>query len=411
MPKKIPPLSDVSCRTLRYDEAADKVRRIRDGEGLYLEALASGRKVWRLEYRTSKGTKTRATLTSDYGKPGGSLSDARLWRDELRAQISNGTDPNKKRKNQQAIENGSALFDSAADEWLKHKSAGWAATTEKKVTGIVRRVLRPSLGKLLLDEITPADIQDVLQPYDDDGRTETAHSGREYASAIFRRAMLRGVTDKDPAQPVQNHLRPNHNTNFAHFTDPKDIGRFMRAIDGYDGVPSVVYSLRILPRVFTRPSELRLARWEEFDLKSSLWTVPAERMKERRELRDHMVPLSRQVVGLLEELSDYSPPEPKQLLFPSVRTNDKPISDNTVRTALRIMGFPKEQIVPHGLRHTASTQLNELGWEAQVIERQLAHRDSNKIRGIYNKAEYWSTRVEMMQSWSDYLDELKERKQ
>ena len=121
--------------------------------------------------------------------------------------------------------------------------------------------------------------------------------------------------------------------------------------------------------------------------------------------------MSRQVVSLLEELSDYSPPEPKQLLFPSVRTNDKPISDNTVRTALRIMGFPKEQIVPHGLRHTASTQLNELGWDAQVIERQLAHRDSNKIRGIYNKAEYWSTRVEMMQSWSDYLDELKERKQ
>ena len=130
--------------------------------------------------------------------------------------------------------------------------------------------------RLLLDEITPADIQDVLQPYDDDGRTETAHSGREYASAIFRRAMLRGLTDKDPAQPVQNHLRPNHNTNFAHFTDPKDIGRFMRAIDGYDGVASVVYSLRILPRVFTRPSELRLARWEEFDMKSSLWTVPAE---------------------------------------------------------------------------------------------------------------------------------------
>ena len=129
MPKKIPPLSDAACRALRYDEVANKVRRIRDGEGLYLEALSSGRKVWRLEYRTAKGTKTRATLACDYGKPGGALADARIWRDELREQISTGIDPNKIRKSLQATENGSAVFNSAADEWLKHKSAGWAPTT------------------------------------------------------------------------------------------------------------------------------------------------------------------------------------------------------------------------------------------------------------------------------------------
>lgn len=407
MPKKIPPLSDAACRALRYDEVAG-VRRIRDGGGLYLEVLPSGRKVWRLEYRTAKGTKTRATFAADYGKVGGALAEARAWRDELRGQIATGIDPNKIRKIAQDADPISPnTFNLAADEWLEHKRAGWSPATAKKATGIVRRALRPKLGELLLESITPADIQDALQPYDRVGQTETAHRGCEYASAIFRRAMLRGLTGSDPARPVRDTLRPNTHRNHSHLTDPKAIGGLMRAIDGHEGFFSVLYSLKILPRVFTRPGELRLARWEEFDLDAAHWTIPEERMKARRE---HMVPLSRQVVAMLRELANFSPMVPGRLLFPSVRTDDKPITDSTVRAALRVMGFTNEQITPHGFRHTASTQLYEMGWESHVIERQLAHTDSNTIRGVYNKAEHWTKRAEMMQKWSNYLDELKESK-
>lgn len=405
MPKKIPPLSDTACRALRYNEGAG-VRRIRDGGGLYLEALPSGRKVWRLEYRTSKGTKTRATFTIDYGKTGGTLVEARAWRDKLRAQIASGLDPNKLRKREAEIDEAKVLstFNSVADEWLKHRRAGWSSATAKKVTGIIRRVLRPALGCRQLDDIAPADILAVLQPYDERGQTETAHRGCEYASAIYRHAMLRGVASSDPARPVRDALRPNTHRNHSHLTDSAEIGRLMRAIDLYDGHPSVSYSLKILPRVFTRPGELRLAQWGEFDLNAAQWTIPEGRMKARRE---HMVPLSRQVIKHLEELSDYSTPGSDGFLFPSLRAQNKPISDAAVSAALRSMGFTSDQITPHGFRHTASTQLHELGFESHVVERQLSHSDSNTIRGVYNKAEYWKLRADMMQKWADYLDELK----
>ena len=377
-------------------------KRIRDGGGLYLEALQSGRKVWRLEYRSARGTKTRATFRCDYGKPGGSLAEARKWRDEQRAQIAKGVDPNRAAK--QATANGVITFDAAADDWLDYKRSAWSAATNKKATGIVRRVLRPSLGALVVDLITPAHIQAALEPFDVKGQTESAHRACEYASAIFRRCALRGVVSGDPARPVRDTLRPNTHANHAHLTDPAQIGALMRAIDDYEGHFSVVYSLKLLPRLFSRPGELRMARWCEFDFDNRLWTIPAERMKARRE---HAVPLSTQVVGLLRELSQYAPRAPERLLFPSVRSNYKPITDSTVRASLRIMGFTNDQITPHGFRHTASTQLYGMGFESHVIERQLAHTDSNAIRGVYNKAEYWPQRAAMMQRWADYLDKLK----
>lgn len=402
MPKLIEPLSDTTCRNLKFALGGRAANRKRDGGGLFLEVMRTGRKVWRLEYRHA-GKRNVATHPEDY--PRLSLAAARRWRDELQSKLAEGIDPNQAAKAEVQARHAAALatFEAAADEWRQHKSSGWSENQQIKVEGIIRRALLPWMGRRPVADITPQELLHCLQRVEKEGKIETAHRAREYASSIFRRSILHGLRSDDPAAALKGALQPKKHQNMAHLTDPAEIGALLRAIDGFTGTPEVRYAIRLLPLVFTRPTELRAARWDEFDLDAALWSIPAERMKMRR---PHLVPLSEQAVDLLRELEPFSRHGDDALLFPG-RARGKPISEASMNAALRRMGYSREQQTPHGFRHIASTRLHELGWESRIVEMQLAHADRNSIRAVYNKAERLPERTKMMQAWADHLDLLK----
>lgn len=405
--KKLNPLSDIDCRNLRATPGAKTPPRLRDGGGLFLEALPSGKKVWRVEYRRHDGKRSIATL-GEYGKGAGfvSLRDAREGRERVRDMLRRGLDPNQERKRQEQARAAAALatFAAAAAEWQEHKRAGWSESQCEKVAGILRREVLPFLGHRPVADITPVEVLDCLQRTERAGKLETAHKAREYVSAIFRRSVILGQRDHDPAAALKGALKKKNSRHMAHLTDPDDIAGLLRAIDGYSGGPAAASALRLLPLVFTRPGELRQARWGEFDLQERLWSIPAERMKARR---PHLVPLCEQAVAILAELQPVTDRGPDSLAFPGIRDRSKPLSENTLNAGLRRLGYTTEQQTAHGFRHIASTLLHEMGWPSHVVEAQLAHEDRNQIRAVYNKAQYMPERVRMMQAWADYLDTLK----
>jgi integrase len=225
---------------------------------------------------------------------------------------------------------------------------------------------------------------------------------------VFRYAVVCEKAERDPAADVIGALVPVKGRNFAALTDPREVGALLRAIEGYNGQPTVAAALKLAPLLFVRPGELRGAEWKELDLDSDEpeWRIPAERMKMDEQ---HVVPLSEQAIEILGELWEHT--GSGRLLFPSLRSSERPISDNTLNAALRRLGYRKDQQTAHGFRTIASTLLNELGFNGDVIERQLAHSPRDKVRAAYNRAERLSERRRMMQAWANYLDGLRDGKE
>jgi integrase len=219
---------------------------------------------------------------------------------------------------------------------------------------------------------------------------------------IFRYAIATGKAEHNIVADLRGALPPAKVKHHATLTDPRAVGQLLRAIHNYDGYFPVACALKLAPLVFVRPGELRGARWEEFDFGQAEWRIPAERMKMKEQ---HLVPLANQTAQILRELQTVT--GQGKLLFPSLRDLNRPISDNTVNAALRRLGYAKEEITGHGFRSMASTLLNELGWNRDAIERQLAHWERNSVRAAYNFAEFLSERRKMMQAWADYLDSLR----
>jgi integrase len=219
-----------------------------------------------------------------------------------------------------------------------------------------------------------------------------------------------GRAERDPTGDLRGALPPPQSRNFASIKDEKGVGELLRAIDGYHGHFATKCALRLAPLVFVRPGELRAAIWNEIDFEKAEWRIPAARMK----MRDlHIVPLSRQAIAILREIEPLtnvvreSRPDARRYVFPSVRTAERPMSENTVLSALRRMGYTSEEMTGHGFRSTASTMLHEMGWPHQVIERQLAHAEGSAVSAAYNYAEHLTERRKMMQAWADHLDTLK----
>ena len=406
MPKRSAPLTDKQCRQLKYDPESRSANKLRDGDGLFLHVLSTGRKVWRLEYRTAKGTRSEATFPHDYGAEYGSLAAARAWRAETKALIAEGIDPVQHVKAQRAARHAAAIstFRAASEEWIAHKSEDWAPATQAKVVSTLDNVLMPWLGPRPVAEITPQEILHCLQRYERQNKRSMAHNAKTYAGQIFRRTIVLGLRNDDPAAALKGALKPKNEREMAHLQSDAEIGGLLRAIDAYHGTPTVRAALRLLPLLFCRPGELRMACWAEVDTEAGIWEIPAERMKMRRA---HIVPLSVQAKAILSELASFTRHSGEDLLFPAVRHKGRPMSENTLNAALRSMGYDKSQQTAHGFRHIASTKLHDLGWDSMVIERQLAHKDPNEMRRKYNKATYWEKRVEMMQAWADYLDSIK----
>lgn len=328
------------------------------------------------------------------------LKRAREKRDEARKLLADGIDPSAERH-----ERGTALletFEGVAEEWLKLHSKSLSPETMSILGSRLKSALYPYLGSRPVAVITAQELLGALRRIEARGRHETAHRVRALAGRVLRYAVATGRAQHDVAADLKDALAPVKSRNFASVTDPVRVGELMRAIDGYTGHHVTALALKLAPLVFVRPGELRASEWSEFDLANEEWRIPGARMKMGE---PHIVPLARQALAILHELEPLA--RGGRYLFPSLRTRDRPMSNNTINAALRRLGYSSEEQTGHGFRTMASTLLNEQGYPPDVIELQLAHSERNKVRAAYNRAQRLPERRKMMQAWADYLDALR----
>jgi integrase len=378
-----------------------KSYKLTDSDGLYLLVTPGGARYWRMNYRHLGKQKTLA-----FGVwPDTGLADAREQRDAARKVLARGDDPAEKIKLERiaATVAASNSFKAVADEWLiKVEKEGRSAVTMKKLRWLLS-FINESIGKRPVASISAQELLVMLRKMESKGRYETSKRLRSTCSQIFRYAIATARAERDVAADLRGALIAPKPVHRAAITAPKEAGGLLRAIEAFEGLPNTKVALQLLPHVFVRPGELRYAEWIDFDLDKALWTIPAHKTKMRRA---HTIPLSRQALAILatiEHDADYS-----RYLFPSLRSVDRPMSENTINAALRRMGYAQDEMTGHGFRAMAATLLNEMGlWHPDAIERQLAHCDNNAVRRAYTRGEYWDERVRMMQHWSDHLDFLR----
>ena len=329
-----------------------------------------------------------------------SLRQARERRDEARKLLAAGIDPGTIRKAERIV--NSDTFEAVAREWFEKFSPKWAKGHADKIIRRLERDVFPWIGTRPIGELTAPEVLTMLRRIESRGAIETAHRAHQNCGAVFRYAVATGRAQRDPCGDLRGAIPPAKSEHFASITEPDGIGELLRAIDGYTGYAATRAALKLAPLVFVRPGELRHAEWAEINLDKSEWRIPSERMKMRT---PHVVPLSRQAVAVLQDLRPLT--GVGQLLFPSVRTRARPMSENTVNAALRRLGYTSDDMTGHGFRSMASTLLNEQGWHRDAIERQLAHAERDAVRAAYNYAEHLPERRKMMQAWADYLDSLR----
>jgi integrase len=390
------PLTDV---TVKNAKPKTKAFKLTDGRGMFLLVSPNGSKWWRLKYRIEG--KEKSLSFGVY--PDVSLKDARIKRDEARALIAEGIDPsqNRKAQKQSSEASGANSFEVVAREWLDKASPRWTSGHEAKVRASLEGNAFPWLGAMPIADIKASELLAVLRRVEARGAVHTAHRVHQQCGKVFRYAIATGRAERDVAADLRGALAKETRSHHASITDTKAIGELLRDIAGYQGMFPTKCALRLAPLVFVRPGELRHAEWSEIDFEKSEWRIPAEKMKMRVV---HIVPLSTQAVAILKEL--YPLTSGGRYVFPSVRTHDRPMSENTVNAGLRGLGYESGEMTGHGFRSMASTLLNEQGWNGDAIERQLAHGERNKVRGAYNYAEYMPERRKMMQAWADYLEAL-----
>jgi integrase len=286
--------------------------------------------------------------------------------------------------------------------WFELQKKRLSASTVSILKSRFESYLFPYLGDRPIQSITAQELLSVLRRAEARGVNETAHRARALAGRVLRFAVVTGRASHDVSADLKEALAPVKSKNFAAILEPAKVGELLRAIDGFDGYPTTKLALKLAPLVFVRPGELRGAEWSEIDLDGAEWRIPGARMKLGEQ---HIVPLSRQVVAILRELQPLS--RGSRYVFPSLLTRDRPMSNNTINTALRRLGYTGDEQTGHGFRSIASTLLNEQGFPPDIIELQLAHAERNKVRAAYNKAQRIPERRKMMQAWSDYLDGLR----
>lgn len=380
----------------------EKAWTLSDSQSLYLVIQPNGSKLWRFNYRfLDKQKKLHLG-----GWPTISLAEARVRRDEAKKKIAEGIDPalEKKRAKIAAKYAAANTFEAVAEEWLvKCERDGLAPATVDKIRWLLAKAY-PVIGSIPIAQITPHEALAVLRKVEATGAFESARRMRSVLSRVFRYGVATVRCDKDVAADLRGAIASPKVKHFAAITKPSEVGALLRAIDGYSGHKVTVMALRLSPHVLLRPGELRQAEWADIDFEEAIWFIPAERMKMRR---PHRVPLSRQVIDMLHELHEHT--HWWKYLFPCLGKPRKPMSENAVNQGLRNLGYTSDQMTAHGFRAMAATLLNERGeWNPDAIERQLAHVDTNQVRRAYARGEYWDERVQMMQSWSDYLDELRD---
>lgn len=392
------PLTDVEIRKAK---PGDKLAKLSDGGGLQLWIYPDGKKRWRLAYRF-KG-KQKALAIGVY--PAIGLKEARAERDAAKRLLAEGRDPSEAKRATRAakVAADTNTFDTIARELLeKKRREGKAARTIAKFEWFMT-FARPAIGSKPMGEITAPEVLAILRPVEARGNAETAKKLRGAIGQVFRFAIATGQAESDPTGALKGALAAPIVTPRAAITEPVAFGALLRAIESYTGAPETRAALELLALTFVRPGELRAAEWVEMDLEAGLWTIPAIRMKMRR---PHRVPLAPRAVAILRGLQIIT--GGGRFVFPSLRTRERCMSENTVNAALRRLGFAQHEMTGHGFRAAASSMLNESGlWHADAIERQLAHVDNDNIRRAYHRADYWEERVRMMAYWADRCDAMR----
>ena len=378
-----------------------KAYKLADERALFLLVTPAGGKYWRLKYRYLGKDKTLSLGVW----PEVTLAEARDKRDAARKQIADGIDPHAERKLKRirAQIDASVTFRAIAEEWVvKITREGRADRTLEKVRWLLDMAY-PLIGARPINQIDVQEVLVVLRKLEATGRYESARRMRSVISRVFRYGIATARAQRDVAADLRGAIAVPKTKHFAAITTPKEAGELLRSMEDYSGQTITRLALKMTPHVFVRPGELRRAEWAEIDFEREVWSIPAEKMKMRW---PHKVPLSRQVLAILQELQPLTGHSP--YVFPAFHTWKRPMSENTITLALRRMGYGQDQMTAHGFRAMAATLLNEMGiWNPDAIERQLAHMENNGVRRAYARGQYWDERVQMMQHWSDYLDGLR----
>lgn len=387
-------LTDTRARNARPTASPYKLS---DGGGLYLLVKPTGSKLWRYKYRIAGKENT----FSIGAYPEVSLARARVEHDKARALVEGGVHPLHHRRTDRlkAAAEAANTFKAIAEAWIESRKGRWSPYYCRQIQRYMASDIYPKIGSLPIKQVTSPHILKLMKSAEARGAETVAIQMQQWCSAVFRHACANLQADGDPAACLKGAVtRPKikHSPSLT----AKEIPGLLSALREFGGYRTTVLAVELLLLTFVRTVELRKAEWSEIDFEMKVWRIPAARMKMRR---DHLVPLSTQVVALLSELSEWT--GNRKYLFPNYRTPSSCMSATTVNRVLERMGYGGK-FSAHGFRSTASTLLHEEGWSPQAIERQLAHAERNKVKAAYNHAEYLSERTKMMQAWADTVDRL-----
>lgn len=404
-----PMLTDRACRNAICP--ADKTRlRLADARGLYLEVTPNGSKRWFVKYRFSG--KERRLALGRY--PDVTLAAAREGREAARRTRGAGTDPVQQRRAAKVAGtlNGSTTFEAIAREYHAMKSAGeWSEGHAARWIGDLRKDIFPWLGSLSLHDVSAPMVLERLKRVESRGAVETAHNLRQAVGQVFRYGIQTGRCERNPAADLRGALKAVVTKHMAAVLEPAKAGELLRAIDDYAGQPATRAALALSALLFQRPANIRSMEWAEIDVEAAMWTIAAAKMKRtvhgKVNGRPHMVPLAPQALAILAELRPLT--GHGKYVFPSLHTGERCLSENTVRVALRRMGYANDEMTAHGFRAMARTLIAERmpGISIEVVEAQLAHGKSGPLGMAYDRAEFMEQRRQMMSAWADYLDRLR----
>lgn len=387
-------LTDTKVRNAKPRERAYKVM---DSLGLFILINPRGSKLWR--FRFWLHGKEGLMALGEY--PDVSLARARELRDAARKLVKQGLNPVRERQTDELrrAHEATNTFEGIAREWIDASKKRWSDVRKKRVERTLEKEVFPEFGVFPIKEVTAAHVLTLLRDIEKRPAPVTALLVQQLCGAVFRYAVQTLRAENDPASALRGVIQRPRIEHHAPLTAAQ-IPALLQKLEAYGGDPGTVAAIKLLLLAFPRPGELRAAQWAEFDLKAAEWRIPAARMKMRE---PHVVPLSAQAIVALEKLKKVT--GGNRFLFPNRNDSRRYMASTTLNRALERLGL-KGQFSAHGFRATASTMLNELGWRPDVIERQLAHKERNKVRASYNQAEFLPERRKMMQAWADHLDNL-----
>lgn len=383
----------------------EKAFRVSDGHGLCLLVHPNGGKYWRQRYRRPTNGKAADLALGRY--PVISLKDARARSMEARRELEHGIDPGQKRKAAKLARANASSFKAIATEFIEMKEqsqgkGGWTPGHARRNRERLEKHVYPWIGDYPIMDLTPTVLVPVLQRIQEAGTYETAHRVKFLIGQVCRYAIPTGRAESDPTRDLKDLLVSHRTVSFGAITDPEQLGRMLLAADAYQGDYRTRCALKLAPLVFVRPGELRHAKWSHIDFEAAEW-----RFQVSKTHQDHIVPLSRQALEIIEDLRPLTETQ-SEYLFSSARSDQRPMSNNTINAALRRLGYTSDEATAHGFRATARTMLDELlDFRVELIEMQLSHSVRDVHGRAYNRTKFLPQRRQMMQDWADHLDRLR----